>query len=53
MYEKICLTLCGLFFAVLMQAAPFEKDSFKTKDGHTLTIHFVKHGSLMMTYEIL
>lgn len=51
MYEKICLTLCGLFFAVLMQAAPFEKDSFKTKDGHTLTIHFVKHGSLMITYE--
>lgn len=50
MYKKIYLTLCSLLFAALIQAAPFEKDSFKTKDGLTLTIHFIKHGSLMLTY---
>ena len=32
-------------------AANYESDTFKTKNGHSLIIQFIKHGSLSISYE--
>ena len=37
--------------ASLASASNFASDSFKTKSGKELTITFIKHGSLMLTYD--
>ena len=43
--------MCSLFMASLASASNFASDSFKTKSGKELTITFIKHGSLMLTYD--
>ena len=45
-----------LFIAFIMSmgilsATNYETDTFKTKDGHTLTIEFIKHGNLSISFE--
>lgn len=50
MCGKIYILLCCLLCVTWIQASPFEKDSFKTKEGDVLSIHFIKHGTLMLTY---
>ncbi len=42
---------CCLLLSVVVSASSLDTDSFKTKDGHTLTIRFIKHGSLMLIYD--
>ena len=37
--------------ASLASASNFASDSFKTKSGKELIITFIKHGSLMLTYD--
>ncbi|MDP4186186.1 MAG: MBL fold metallo-hydrolase [Bacteroidota bacterium] len=51
MRTKLFFTLCCVLLSVVISAASFETDSFKTKDGHTLTIRFIKHGSLALIYD--
>lgn len=48
---KTCMLMCSLFMASLASASNFASDSFKTKSGKELTITFIKHGSLMLTYD--
>lgn len=48
---KSCMLMCSLFMASLASASNFASDSFKTKSGKELTITFIKHGSLMLTYD--
>ena len=50
MCGKIYMLLCSFILVTWVQASPFEKDSFKTKEGYELSIHFIKHGTLMLTY---
>ena len=45
--------MCSLFMASLASASNFASDSFKTKSGKELIITFIKHGSLMLTYDNL
>ncbi len=46
----IFLTM-ALFFTHLLSAGDYEKDTFRTESGKEVTITFIKHGSLMLTYE--
>ena len=48
---KSCMLMCSLFMASLASASNFASDSFKTKSGKELIITFIKHGSLMLTYD--
>ncbi|WP_165154094.1 MBL fold metallo-hydrolase [Parabacteroides sp. ZJ-118] len=48
---KSCMLLCSLLLASLASAGNFASDSFKTRSGKELTITFIKHGSLMLTYD--
>lgn len=48
---KSVLLMCSLFTASLVSAANFQSDTFQTKSGKALTITFIKHGSLMLTYD--
>ena len=41
----------ALFFTHLLSAGDYEKDTFRTESGKEVTITFIKHGSLMLTYE--
>ena len=34
-----------------LMAGDYEKDTFRTENGKEVTITFIKHGSLMLTYE--
>lgn len=40
-----------LLLTHLLMAGDYEKDSFRTNSGKEVTITFIKHGSLMLTYE--
>ena len=40
-----------LFFTYLLMAGDYEKDTFRTDSGKEVIITFIKHGSLMLTYE--
>lgn len=40
-----------LLFTHLGTAGEYEKDSFRTDNGKEVTLTFIKHGSLMLTYE--
>lgn len=42
--------MCSLLTGSLAAADSFATDKFKTKDGGELEITFIKHGSLMLTY---
>lgn len=42
---------CCLLLSIVVSASSLNTDSFKTKDGHILTIRFIKHGSLMLIYD--
>jgi L-ascorbate metabolism protein UlaG (beta-lactamase superfamily) len=50
MKTKLLLLTLVLFSSVIASAANFAKDVFKTKEGKTLEITFIKHGSLMLKY---
>lgn len=43
--------MCSLLIGGLASAANFQSDSFRTKSGKELKITFIKHGSLMLTYD--
>ena len=49
----LLITICCQVFwvASLASASNFASDSFKTKSGKELIITFIKHGSLMLTYD--
>lgn len=47
---KILTLMLGLLFADFALAGSFDKDVFKTKSKKEVTITFIKHGSLMLTY---
>ncbi len=51
MKSKLILVVSFLMMTNLIFAAKFESDTFKTKDGHILTVQFIKHGSLSIGYE--
>ncbi len=40
-----------LIMTNLIFAANYESDTFRTKNGHILTIQFIKHGSLSIVYQ--
>jgi len=44
------LILTGMLSAGFASAASYATDTFKTKHNHELIITFIKHGSLMLTY---
>lgn len=48
---KILITTCLLLFARMLFAADFECDTIKSKNGNDIVITFIKHGSLLITYE--
>lgn len=48
---KILMLMCSLLTTGLAHAGNFASDTFQTKDGGKLVITFIKHGSLMLTYE--
>jgi len=41
----------GIVFTHFLIADNFEKDTFNTESGKEVTITFIKHGSLMLTFE--
>jgi len=47
---KILTLMLGLLFADFALAGSFETDIFKTKSKKEVAITFIKHGSLMLTY---
>jgi len=47
---KHLFIMTGLISAGLASAASYATDTFKTRDSHELLITFIKHGSLMLTY---
>ena len=50
-WRKIGSLLLGLLMAVGVMAADFASDSFRTPAGKELTITFIRHGSLLLSYE--
>ena len=48
--KYLFITICIVFSHILM-ANDLEKDTFKTKSDKDVIISFIKHGSLMITYE--
>ncbi|MBF6597752.1 MAG: MBL fold metallo-hydrolase [Fermentimonas sp.] len=48
--KYLFITICIVFSHILM-ANDLEKDTFKTKSNKDVIISFIKHGSLMITYE--
>ncbi|HBG58749.1 MBL fold metallo-hydrolase [Proteiniphilum sp. UBA1028] len=51
MKPKFLILTMTLLFTHLLSAGDFEKDIFLTDSGKEVTITFIKHGSLMITYE--
>ncbi len=51
MKSKIFFLTMTLLLTHLLMAGDYEKDSFRTNSGKEVTITFIKHGSLMLTYE--
>lgn len=47
---KFFILMCSLLTGTLASAGSFATDKFKTKDGGELEITFIKHSSLMITY---
>lgn len=45
------LLIMGVIFSHLLTAANFEKDTFYTESNKEVIITFIKHGSLMFSYE--
>lgn len=48
---KLWMLMSSLLTASLASASDFASDTFKTKNGKELVITFIKHGSLMLTYD--
>ena len=48
--KYLLLTIC-LVFSHLIMAIDLETDTFKTKSNKEVIITFIKHGSLMLTYD--
>ncbi len=51
MKTSFLIILCSLMISFTAPAQSFETDTFLTKNGNELIITFIKHGSLMLTYE--
>ncbi len=51
MNPKILFFTIALFITHLVMADEYEQDTFRTRSGKEVTITFIKHGSLMLTYE--
>ena len=49
--RTLLLAILSLFIMNQMFAKEIETDSFKTKDGKTVTVHFIQHASLYFTFE--
>lgn len=47
---KLFMLMCSLLTGALASAGSFATDKFKTKDGGELVITFIKHASLILTY---
>lgn len=50
MKHRLIFMLTALFIAGNAFASPFKTDTFNTANGNKLIITFIKHGSLMITY---
>lgn len=50
MKKIILITICSLFTTMTM-AQKFEKDVFKTKNGKSIEISFIKHATLMINFD--
>jgi len=50
MKSRSLLIMAGLLLAGFASAGSFATDTFKTKSGKEVMITFIKHGSLMLTY---
>ena len=50
-WRKIGSLFLVLWMAVGVMAADFASDSFRTPAGKELTITFIRHGSLLLSYE--
>ena len=50
-WRKIGSLFLVLWMAVGVMAADFASDSFRTSAGKELTITFIRHGSLLLSYE--
>lgn len=51
MNSKIIFLTMTLLLTHQLMAGDYEKDTFRTENGKEVTITFIKHGSLMLTYE--
>lgn len=51
MKTKILFFTMALLFTHLVRADDYEKDTFRTDGGKEVTLTFIKHSSLMLTYE--
>ena len=49
-HKYLFLTIC-IVFSHLIMANDLEKDTFKTKNNKDVMITFIKHGSLLLTYD--
>ena len=50
---KYLMLMFGLFSAISASASSFETDTFKTRNNKDVIITFIRHGSLMLTYNKL
>lgn len=48
---KLCIFIALIMSIGSAAATNYESDTFKTKNGDNLTIQFIKHGSLAITYK--
>jgi len=48
---KSLLCICGLLATTIAFASNFSSDKFRTNNGGSLEITFIKHGSLMLNYK--
>lgn len=48
---KILILMCALLMADNIFAASFEKDTIKARNGKDIIITFIKHSSLVLTYD--
>lgn len=51
MKNKYFLITIGIIISQLIMAGDFETDTFKTANNKDVVITFIKHGSLMLTYD--
>jgi len=51
MNSKIIFLTMTLLLSHQLMAGDYEKDTFRTESGKEVIITFIKHGSLMLTYE--